>query len=350
MRILFITHQPYLHRNNGGTQRSAVLFDSLQQHAAVDTWWVADVASLAPVEREAVCQRFHVVRFGLGLYPPLSMPAGRIRRWTRALRQAAPEPRVGEALHQLMAAHSYDFVMCRYLATFLRTGAYRTRRALVDIDDHPADVLRTRRMALAQSDLPINQRWHRWCALALRSALELRSFRRYLPHAPACFIAKDEDVQRVPNRNVFVLPNIPLVQHSIEAQCTREEHALLVVASWGWYPNHAGLTAFLRRAWATVRTAVPDARLYIVGSGLSEETKGEWAAVRGVVVVGTVDKLNEWYSRTAFSLAPIELGGGTSIKVLESLAYSRTLVTTRHGARGYEKCLLDGEALLVADD
>jgi hypothetical protein len=220
----------------------------------------------------------------------------------------------------------------------------------VDIDDHPADVLRTRRMALAQSDLPINQRWHRWCALALRSALELRSFRRYLPHAPACFIAKDEDVQRVPNRNVFVLPNIPLVQHSIEAQCTREEHALLVVASWGWYPNHAGLTAFLRRAWATVRTAVPDARLYIVGSGLSEETKGEWAAVRGVVVVGTVDKLNEWYSRTAFSLAPIELGGGTSIKVLESLAYSRTLVTTRHGARGYEKCLLDGEALLVADD
>ena len=49
-------------------------------------------------------------------------------------------------------------------------------------------------------------------------------------------------------------------------------------------------------------------------------------------------------------MCPIFEGGGTKIKVLESLAHGRTIVVARHSIRGYERELVDNESLLIADD
>lgn len=53
------------------------------------------------------------------------------------------------------------------------------------------------------------------------------------------------------------------------------------------------------------------------------------------------------YQEAAFSIVPLIDGAGTKIKVLESLAYTRTCVVTAHSISGYESVLKDGECVAV---
>ena len=70
--------------------------------------------------------------------------------------------------------------------------------------------------------------------------------------------------------------------------------------------------------------------------------------VAGVVPVGFVADLTSAYRECAFTVAPIFSGGGTNIKVLESLAFGRACVLTEHAHRGYQKTLRHLESVYVA--
>ena len=63
---------------------------------------------------------------------------------------------------------------------------------------------------------------------------------------------------------------------------------------------------------------------------------------------GFVDSLDEAYRNAAFTIAPIHSGGGTNIKILESLAYGRACVTTPHSADAFQMDLA-GSGLGIAE-
>jgi glycosyltransferase involved in cell wall biosynthesis len=64
--------------------------------------------------------------------------------------------------------------------------------------------------------------------------------------------------------------------------------------------------------------------------------------------LGFVDDLAAVYGACWFTLCPLWTGAGTNIKVLESLTFGRTCVTTVIGQRGFEDSLASGDSLLVA--
>jgi glycosyltransferase involved in cell wall biosynthesis len=69
-----------------------------------------------------------------------------------------------------------------------------------------------------------------------------------------------------------------------------------------------------------------------------------------VKVVGYVNSVASVYRSASVVIAPIVDGGGTKIKVLESLQHRCATVATSQALRGYEHLIKDGEALFVADD
>jgi glycosyltransferase involved in cell wall biosynthesis len=55
-----------------------------------------------------------------------------------------------------------------------------------------------------------------------------------------------------------------------------------------------------------------------------------------------------YYRRCALSIAPIRVGGGTRIKIVEAFAHRHPVVATAKGCEGLE--VADGTHLLVADE
>lgn len=57
--------------------------------------------------------------------------------------------------------------------------------------------------------------------------------------------------------------------------------------------------------------------------------------VDGVDLLGRLDSLDDFYSNINFTVAPIRIGGGMKVKVLESLAYGRPVIGSHFAFEGF---------------
>ena len=62
--------------------------------------------------------------------------------------------------------------------------------------------------------------------------------------------------------------------------------------------------------------------------GAPAEVRARWEGAPGVSAPGFVDDLAAAYRHAALTISPIWFGGGSNIKILESMAYGRAVVTT----------------------
>jgi glycosyltransferase involved in cell wall biosynthesis len=67
-----------------------------------------------------------------------------------------------------------------------------------------------------------------------------------------------------------------------------------------------------------------------------------------VEILGLVEDLGVEYERALFTIAPIYWGGGTKIKVLESLGRGKTCVVTPHALYGLSPHIRHGDSVLCA--
>jgi hypothetical protein len=116
----------------------------------------------------------------------------------------------------------------------------------------------------------------------------------------------------------------------------------LFVGSRGQHNVH-GLEWFLRQVWPRVLRAVPDASLHVCGS----VCEGVTADGPQVQFLGMVPDLGPEYSLAQVCLAPLLMGSGLKIKLIEALAYGRASVATSQSLQGVE--VLRSRAVLAAD-
>ena len=125
-----------------------------------------------------------------------------------------------------------------------------------------------------------------------------------------------------------------------------ETRDILFVGHFGHPPNVDALRHFVSRIWPLLHAQDPKLSVSIVGSGLPSDLASE---VRGCGFrqVGYVEDLpTELWSHRVF-VAPIRLGAGTRIKLLEAAAAKCAMVSTTLGAEGLG--LRDGQDILIAD-
>jgi len=112
-------------------------------------------------------------------------------------------------------------------------------------------------------------------------------------------------------------------------------------------PNSEGLIRFVRDGWPHVIERRPNARLLIAGEGGPERL----AAIEGgsgVSILGVVDDIAGLVARARVVVVPLWRGGGTRLKVLETLAAGRPIVGTSLGVTGIG--FEHGVHGIVADD
>jgi polysaccharide biosynthesis protein PslH len=111
-------------------------------------------------------------------------------------------------------------------------------------------------------------------------------------------------------------------------------------------PNVDGLLYFVREIWPRIFAARPGARFLIVGANPGPRLKALEGS--GVSFVGPVEDLRPYLSRAGVVVVPLRLGSGTRLKILESWAMARPVVSTSLGAEGLKS--VAGRHLLIADD
>jgi hypothetical protein len=115
---------------------------------------------------------------------------------------------------------------------------------------------------------------------------------------------------------------------------------ILFVGRLDWAPNKEGLKWILTNIWPEVLKSRKDIVLNIVGSG-NREWLSDFEGIENVILHGFVPDIKDMYKLCDFTIAPIKFGSGTRIKVIESYAFGRNIISTKMGAQGSGLCETD---------
>ena len=99
------------------------------------------------------------------------------------------------------------------------------------------------------------------------------------------------------------------------------------VASMAYGPNVDGVRFLLDEVWPLVRARRPDIPLRIVGSR-AEQVLGWRGGRDGIEVISDAVDVDRFYAEAALVVAPVRVGGGAQVKVIQALARARIVVAT----------------------
>jgi sugar transferase (PEP-CTERM/EpsH1 system associated) len=146
---------------------------------------------------------------------------------------------------------------------------------------------------------------------------------------------------------------VSVVENGVDAESLQplseasEGSNLLFVGTMNYPPNEDAVLYFCNAILPLVQREVPQAKLIVVGRNLTLEVR-KLAAREDVFVTGHVPDVVPYYQQSRVSVVPLRAGGGTRLKVLESMALGRPVVSSSVGCEGLD--VVDDRHILIADD
>lgn len=187
---------------------------------------------------------------------------------------------------------------------------------------------------------------HRSKALAEVPAIYLAE-RRAMREVSLAFLCSEADRDKLSARRIDV-GRIRVAPNAIAMPLRRppivREPVVLYLGVYGYDPNRLAAERLIHRVWPRVRARVGAARLVIAGRHC-ERIAGFADPPPGVEFAGFVEDLRGLYDRVRMVCCPLELGGGTRIKLIEAAAYGKPIVSTSIGAEGLS--FRDGRDILL---
>jgi glycosyltransferase involved in cell wall biosynthesis len=317
MRILLVTPSTPFDQSFGAGQRSGHLYRALQQHGEVDVLILqeGDSFSEKPGNFPGELAR---LAFAPSPWYAKYKPCPQVRRWID---------------DRLKSTH-YDLIVGRTLTPISKLGIVSSAPMVVDLDDAyyryvpHSESLFGRAISFAKT--------------ALRTFQTKRAIQRF----DYVWFTSDSDKRQFPVRFGGVLPNIfPGPLPAVHPAATETRSILFVGALW-YGPNRHAADWFVLACWPKIVERVPAAKLRLVGA-CAESERARWNKTSGVEVPGFVPDLAVEYKAANFTVCPIQYGGGTQIKVLESLAHGRATVVSEFVYERYSGAFQSGASLIA---
>ena len=122
---------------------------------------------------------------------------------------------------------------------------------------------------------------------------------------------------------------------------------LVFIGSMDWLPNIDGMGYFVREILPRIRRRLPDCSVAVVGRDPVPAVREMAERDRRITVTGTVPDVRPYLWGSKVSIVPLRIGGGTRLKIYESMAAGTPVVSTAIGAEGL--AVRPGENIHLAD-
>jgi glycosyltransferase involved in cell wall biosynthesis len=238
-------------------------------------------------------------------------------------------PQLGPRLRQLAATWRPDVVQAELLVMGQYLAALSEPRPPTVLVDHDPG-------AAAAAELARREGGPRRAARIADAAAWRRYTRRVAAAADAVVTFTDDDAELLRplsagTRLVRIAPGIALPPAAADPVGV-DPPRVLFLGSFVHPPNVDAAIWLAEAIFPRVRTRVPQATLEIVGDAPPAAVRR--LAGAAVVVTGRVPDVRAHLEAAAVVAAPLRLGGGMRVKVLEALAAGKALVATPRAVAG----------------
>jgi sugar transferase (PEP-CTERM/EpsH1 system associated) len=124
------------------------------------------------------------------------------------------------------------------------------------------------------------------------------------------------------------------------------ENRIVFTGALDYYPNIDAILFFAQHCWPRIHQYIPTATWQIVGKNPPPQIC-RLSQVPGIIVTGSVPQILPYLAMAQVAIAPILIGSGTRLKILEAFAAQKAVVSTSTGCEGLE--VEPGRHLALAD-
>lgn len=236
---------------------------------------------------------------------------------------------VQKKLHAVIEGGNYDFIFVNKLLPvfyFLSLPPKWRQRVIIDFDDIFSDLYRKQITRMVDS---IKNSF----SLKLNEERAIREFHRV-------FVCSEDAVSKFNkcyHDKIGIIPNVfPIQNHKELTTVPPHKNHLLFVGSLDYFPNLEGLQWFFKNIWPRAKVALPELKMMIIGKSLQtpQEILSRLGDPPDSIVELNVPDVTPYYERTYASVVPLLNGSGTRLKILESFALNRPVITTDKGMEG----------------
>ncbi len=253
-------------------------------------------------------------------------------------------PEAWDRMERIFDKYPIDLVHMDMLAL----GLYKAhlKETPVILTNHNVESLRIYRWMQREKNLFIK-------GFLFYQYLKLKAFEKKIcPKFDQCIVVSEFDKKYLKNLcgkdNFVVIPNGVDIQYfAPEAAEVKKNHMVWVGGMTGPY-NSDAVDFFIEKIWPIIKDKVPAATIDFAGGGPTQTLRNKASEDEGVHVLGFVPDIRPIVQRASVFIAPIRIGSGTKIKVLNAMAQAKAVVATTTAAEGID--VTRGENILIADD
>jgi sugar transferase (PEP-CTERM/EpsH1 system associated) len=260
-----------------------------------------------------------------------------------------------KALEGILEEKDFDVVQVEgiHLMAYLPIFRSARKRPLVICDWHNVESELMRQYSQREPNLL--RRAYAGKTARLMSEFERRALGEFDAHV----VVSKNDAERLRNLNrkarVFVIGNGVDTDYYSDAQIEKVARArrdapgtnrIVFVASMDYHANIEGAVSFAREVWPSLHARQPELVFTIVGRDPSREVRA-LALTPGIEITGTVNDVRPFYRNAVAAIVPLNVGGGSRLKILEAMAAGVPVVSTTLGAEGLD--VQHDENILMAD-
>jgi len=249
-----------------------------------------------------------------------------------------------ERIEEIFDQYSIDLVHMDMLALGLYKGILKD--APVILTNHNVESLRIYRWMQIEKNLFIK-------GFLFYQYLKLRAFeQRICPEFNRCIVVSEYDKNYLKNLcgmdNFVMIPNgVDIRYFKPEYGEVKKNHLVWVGGMTGPY-NSDAVDFFIQKIWSLIKCKVPEATIDFAGGGPTQTLRNKALEDKSVQVLGFVPDIRPIVQRASVFIAPIRIGSGTKIKVLNAMAQAKAVVATTTAAEGID--VTPEENILIADD
>ncbi len=342
MRILMLTPALPYPAHQGGALRNYGLIYGLHHagHEITLLSFAHDTSQPVPEPLTKLCVRVERV------LAPVRSKVQRLRDLGFSSQPDLALRLASDAFRQCLAAalqsQVYDLIQFEGLemAGYLPTVRQHQPGAKLCYDAHNAEY--RLQHVIYTVDRHIPARWPS-AAYSFVQARRIARFERAVCQQVDCVLAvSEEDAAALrpfrDDQTVAVIPNgIFTDQYNRQPErLNLGPHVLTFTGKMDYRPNVDAMLWFTAEVLPLVREHIPDVRLYIVG----QKPHPQLEALRDddqIALTGWVNDVTPFLHATDVYVAPLRMGSGTRLKILEAMAAGCAIVSTSLGAAGLPK-------------
>lgn len=256
-----------------------------------------------------------------------------------------------ERLTKRLREQSFDVVSIEgiEMAPYLTTIQATNPQAMVIYDAHNAEWLLQKRAFT--TDIKSLPRWpaaaYSWVQWHRLNRYEAELMKRS-SHTVAMSHADKVALRQInPDAAVTIVPNGVDLAAYTQFTGTAIAHDLVFTGKMDFRPNIDAALWFGQQVLPLIQAQRPGTSFAIVG----QRPHARLDILRdkpGITITGYVDEVRPYIAGATVYVAPLRVGGGTRLKLMEALAMSKAIVSTRLGAEGFP--VISGKELILVDE